>query len=102
MINILEHVNPLAFFIAFCVGIFVVYVTIPEPTIIIKYPTPDNTENNVYKDMSDTCYKYKSKEVECSKYKNVIETDLQHIELGGKKKKKSIFQKLASTFKGDN
>ena len=101
MINILEYVNPIAFIAAFCLGIFIVYISVPEPKVIIKYPTPDNVEKNVYKDMSDTCYKYKAKEVKCSKYKNVIETELQHIDGEKKKKKKSLFQRLASKFKSD-
>ena len=101
MINLLEYVNPLAFFVAFCLGIFIVYISVPDPTIVIKYPTPDNVETNVYKDMSDTCYKYKAKEVDCGKYKNVIETELQHIDSEKKKKKKSLFQRLAAKFKSD-
>jgi hypothetical protein len=99
MINILEYVNPLAFFIALCVGIFVVYISVPEPNIILKYPTPDNLDTNIYKDGSDTCYKYKAKEVDCKNYKNIQETKIQHIDEENKKKKpKSIFSLLKSKF----
>ena len=50
MIKILDYVNPLSFFIAFCIGIFVVYISTPEPKVIYKYPTPDNVDKNIYKD----------------------------------------------------
>ena len=91
MINILDYVNPLAFFIALFVGIFIVYLSVPEPKIIIKYPNPDNVDKNIYKDHSDTCYKYKANEVDCSNHKDVVETEIQHIDEEVKKKPKSLF-----------
>jgi hypothetical protein len=98
MINILDYVNPLAFFIALFVGIFIVYISVPEPKIIIKYPNPDNVKKNIYKDHSDTCYKYKANEVECSKHKDAVETKIQHIDEEKKKKPKTIFGLFKSKF----
>jgi hypothetical protein len=34
--------------------------------MIIKYPTPYNAENIVYKGLSGDCYKFKMNEVECT------------------------------------
>lgn len=53
------------FLIAFAVGIFVVYVQAPDLTTIYVYPNPDNEDKVLYKDHTDTCYKFKSKEVKC-------------------------------------
>lgn len=97
MIKILDYVNPLSFFIAFCIGIFVVYISTPEPKVIFKYPTPDNVDKNVYKDHSDTCYKYEATEVKCSE--DAIKNDLQYIEEEKKKKKPlGLFGTLKSKF----
>ena len=88
MINILEYVNPIAFFAAFCLGIFIVYISVPEPKVIIKYPTPDNVEKMYTKICLILVINIKQKKLNAAKYKNVIETELQHID-GEKKKKRN-------------
>lgn len=99
MINLLEYVNPLAFFIALFVGIFIVYLSVPEPKIIIKYPTPENVDKNIYKDGSDTCYKYQANEVDCDNYEDIEETKIQHIDEEPKKKKpKTLFGLIKKQF----
>jgi hypothetical protein len=47
----------------------------PEKKIIYINPTPDNCETNIYKDKTDTCFKYESIEVPCE---NVSDMPLQH------------------------
>lgn len=59
------RVNTLIFLLAFAIGMFYVYITKPEPTIIVRHPNPENAGKTVYKDDNDTCYKYKATEVEC-------------------------------------
>lgn len=54
------------FLIAFIIGMFFVYINSPKPRLIIKYPTPYNTEKNVYKGLNGDCYKFKVSEVKCS------------------------------------
>lgn len=58
--------NILAFIIAFSVGILFVYLSAPKQKIIIKYPSPYNSEKVVYKNDNDICYKYKTEEVKCN------------------------------------
>lgn len=58
-------VNSIIFLLALGIGMFFVYITHPEPTIIIKHPTPDNAGKIIYQDKSDSCYKYKATEVKC-------------------------------------
>lgn len=61
----LNLVNPYVFIVAFCIGIFMCYITQPEPKIIVKHPRPDNVNSVVYKDDNEDCYKYESIEVDC-------------------------------------
>ena len=91
MIKILDYVNPLSFFIAFCIGIFVVYISTPEPKVIYKYPTPDNVDKNIYKDQSDTCYKYEATEVKCEG--NAIKMIYNILKKKKRKKEKKIYMK---------
>lgn len=71
-----KYINIRYFLFSFFIGIFIVYVITPIPEIIIKFPTPDNINTITYKDKSDICYKYRSKEVPCDN--KSIETPLQH------------------------
>jgi hypothetical protein len=53
------------FLIAFSVGFLYVYVIGPERKAIIKYPTPFNSGNLIYKDSANNCFVYKSNKVKC-------------------------------------
>lgn len=72
-----NYFEPSYFFISFFIGILLVYISVPTPEVILKYPTPDNSGKIVYQDSADSCYVYDSKEVQCSK--SAIDTPLQHI-----------------------
>ena len=59
--------NIFAFIIAFAIGIFYVYIATPKPKVIIKYPTPYNSNNIIYRHRdSDTCYKYDVEAIKCT------------------------------------
>jgi hypothetical protein len=53
------------FLISFAMGVFIVYIQAPDLTTIYVYPNPDNENKILYKDRTDTCYKFTSKEVKC-------------------------------------
>jgi len=48
------------------------YLFTPTPDIIYQYPTPNNVGKITYKDNSDLCYKYDSREIDCPKDENKI------------------------------
>ena len=77
------------FFISFFIGMFIVYITVPLPEIIIRYPTPYNSGKIIYKDNADLCYVYDSKEINCPK-EGVIKTPLQSINNKDKNNKGTI------------
>lgn len=62
----LKRINMKYFVISFCVGILIVHIMKPPPHIVLKFPTPLNSDI-VYKDKSDNCYKYVATEVKCNK-----------------------------------
>ena len=62
---LLNKINPIVFFISLSVGLFLTYISTPYPTVVYKYPTPENSGKISYKDRSNMCYKYNSKEVQC-------------------------------------
>ena len=64
---LINKIDPLIFLISLFVGLFFCYVFAPVPDVIIKYPTPENTSTQVYKDDADNCFKFSSIEVECPK-----------------------------------
>ena len=74
--NFNKYLSLKCFFISFFIGMFMVYITMPLPEIIIRYPTPFNAGKIIYKDNADMCYVYDSKEITCPK-EGVINTPLQ-------------------------
>lgn len=63
-----------AFIVAFLVGLVYVYLNVPKPKVIIKYPTPYNSQKLTYMGLTGECFKFKAEEVDCSKdaYKQPI------------------------------
>lgn len=71
--------NWIAFFLAFSIGIVVVYLSTPPPQIVYKFPTPYNAGKVVYRDAMDTCYKFKVDKVTCPDDKNLIREQPQPL-----------------------
>jgi hypothetical protein len=72
MLKLFNKLNPLAFLVALCVGLFFCYVTTPTPKIVVKYPTLNNTGMVTYIDNDSNCYQYKAHKVNCPKDKSQI------------------------------
>lgn len=58
--------NILSFLLAFCMGLFYVYMKSPDERKIIKYPTPYNTHKITYMGENGDCYRFKTEEIKCS------------------------------------
>lgn len=71
--------HPFYLILGFAVGLFLAYFIRPETQRIIKFPTPENAGNIVYKDSAGVCYVYRSKNVECPRDTTQIrQIPLQH------------------------
>ena len=81
MFKFTDYINPLAFFIALAIGLFLTYIYSSPKKIVIKWPTPENAGKVIYKDSADSCYKYKANEVTCPDDKSKIKNnEIQDIE----------------------
>jgi hypothetical protein len=67
-----KKIQPLYFFLAFAIGLLLCYVTNPKPEVIVKFPSPYNAGQIIYKDKSDSCYKYNASKVSCPTDKSLI------------------------------
>lgn len=54
------------FIVSLAIGLLFVYLSVPPPTVIYVYPTPDNVDDIEYKDKSGSCFKFDAQEVSCS------------------------------------
>ena len=61
----MKFINFPIFIASLSIGLFLVYISMPPTQIIYVYPNPDTENNVLFKDQSDTCFKYISKEVKC-------------------------------------
>jgi hypothetical protein len=81
MFKFTDYIDPVAFFIALAIGLFITYIYSPPKKIIIKWPTPENSGKIIYKDNADLCYKYQADEIPCPDDKSLIKnTSIQHNE----------------------
>jgi hypothetical protein len=58
--------------LSFSIGLFICYITNPQPEIILKFPSPTNAGKVVYKDKAGECYSYKAEMVKCPEQKKDI------------------------------
>lgn len=65
MLNIFKYINVSVFLISLFVGLFVVYITMPDTRKIYVYPTPENVDILQYRDKTDSCFQVKQDEVSC-------------------------------------
>ena len=72
MIDLSIFFNGKAFIISLAVGIFFVYISSPENKVLLIYPNPDNVDTYLFKDKTDTCYKYMSNEIKCPERDSLI------------------------------
>lgn len=63
--NFLKYINVRVFLISLTIGLFFVYMTIPDMRNIYVYPTPENVDILQYKDKASQCFQYKQAEVAC-------------------------------------
>ena len=61
----MKFLNIPVFIIALSIGLFLSYALNPKANVIYVYPNPETEDKVLYKDKSDTCYKFVSKEVKC-------------------------------------
>lgn len=70
---IFDKLSPIAFFISFIIGFIICSIMDPEQKIVIKFPSPINSEKIIYKDEDNsTCYKIKASKETCPIDKNII------------------------------
>ena len=53
------------FLISLILGLFAVYITMPDTKKIYVYPTPENVDILQYRDKTKTCFSLKQTEVKC-------------------------------------
>jgi hypothetical protein len=81
MFKFTDYIDPLYFFIALGIGLFLTYIYSPPKKIVIKWPTPENAGTVTYRDYADVCYKYKASEIPCPDNKDEIKNiNLQYPE----------------------
>ena len=73
------YINIFWFLASLTIGLLYVYITNPPKNIIYKFPSPLNSNQTIYKDNSNLCFKFKSERVACPVNKDLIK-DQPHQE----------------------
>ena len=69
---LLNYINIPVFIVSFAIGVFFVYVFMPDTRSILVYPTHENVNLLQYKDAAGNCFHLKETEVECPKSESEI------------------------------
>ena len=63
--RLIGNLRPLWFFSAFAIGLLLCYVMQPKPEVVVRFPSPYNAGQVVYRDKAENCFTYRSTEVSC-------------------------------------
>lgn len=63
--SLLGRIRPAYFFGAFAIGLLVCYLMTPSPQVVVKFPSPFNAGQVVYKDKASGCFKFNADKVTC-------------------------------------
>ena len=69
---LLAKIHLLSFMLAFAFGLLLCYLIEPTPDVVLKFPSPMNTDRVTYKDRSHTCYRYRAAKVPCPKDMSLV------------------------------
>lgn len=72
MVNIFKFIDARFFLLSLVIGLFAVYISIPDLRTIYVYPTPENVSILQYKDKTGTCFSFSQEEVFCPTNPNDI------------------------------
>ena len=68
----LKFIDARFFLLSLVIGLFAVYITMPDLRTIYVYPTPENVSILQYKDKTGTCFSFTQEEVTCPTNANEI------------------------------
>ncbi len=68
----LGSLRPLWFFLAFGIGLMMCYILTPPPEVVVKFPSPYNAGQVVYKDKANSCFTYAADEVACPRDRSTV------------------------------
>ena len=60
-----KYISLPVFLMAFAIGSIFVFLTPPESSKVVVYPTPDNKDTFLYGDKAENCFEFRQTEVAC-------------------------------------
>jgi len=70
--SVFDFIDARFFVLSLIIGLFAVYISMPDLRTIYVYPTPENVSLLQYKDKTGTCFSFSQEEVTCPTYPNDI------------------------------
>lgn len=63
--GVFKFIDARFFLLSLVIGLFAVYISMPDLRTIYVYPTPENVSILQYKDKTGTCFSFSQEEVTC-------------------------------------
>jgi hypothetical protein len=67
-----KYVNFPVFILSLIIGLYAVYITLPDSRKIFVYPTPENVDKILFKDKAENCFRFEEEIIECPKDESLI------------------------------
>jgi hypothetical protein len=70
--SVFNFIDARFFVLSLIIGLFAVYISMPDLRTVYVYPTPENVSILQYKDKTGTCFSFSQEEVTCPTNQNEI------------------------------
>lgn len=67
-----KHFRLIPFLVGLAIGFIGIYLMKPLEKTIMKYPSPENVKNTIYRDTNGICYYYNVEKVDCDKNEGTL------------------------------
>ena len=72
--SILDNISWPAFIISFAIGVFYIYISLPQQRIVVVYPTQDNESHFNFRDKAHNCFRFEQEDKICPANDDALKT----------------------------
>ena len=72
--SILDNISWPAVIISFAIGVFYIYISLPQQRIVVVYPTQDNESHFNFRDKAHNCFRFEQEDKICPANDDALKT----------------------------
>ena len=72
--SMFNHISWPAFIVSFAIGVFYIYISLPQQRIVVVYPTQDNESHFNFRDKAHNCFRFEQEDKICPANDDALKT----------------------------